>query len=116
MTKNSDRNQSEKDMARDNSLLHRIESCAEILMRAKGLFRDRLIDLNLELGPLREVDFPEGLAPSFLKLVTIVEKNNTGINTGFGHFHDPTPKERDEIAELVLTLYRATIVAETKHN
>ncbi|MEQ9695255.1 hypothetical protein [Shimia sp. SDUM112013] len=100
------------EMGSDTSLQERIENIALLMLRAKGKYRDRLIDISLELTCLRAEDFTEELAPMFIEFADLVEKNRSGISVGFGHFNDPTIKDRERLAELSLDLLKGCAVAE----
>lgn len=106
---------SEQEMARDTSLNERVKNCALYLMRAKGKYRDRLVDISLALMPLRPESFTDEAAPVFQELATLVEKHRTDIQVMFGHFRDPSPAARKKIAELTLELIRLVAIAEEKY-
>ncbi|KIC48098.1 hypothetical protein RA29_18110 [Tateyamaria sp. ANG-S1] len=103
-------------MGADDSLQERVSQACYFLLRSKGKYRDRLVDVSLELDPLRPEDFTSEIGPAFAELLGEIEGLRSGINVGFGHFNDPTPKQKDKIAKLLLQILKACSVAESLYD
>ncbi|MGB7319053.1 MAG: hypothetical protein WBC85_13895 [Planktotalea sp.] len=101
-------------MGEDASLVERVQNSALVLLRAKGKYRDRLIDLALELEALNPRDFSIESSDIFVELIALIEKYRAEFQSNWGSFKDPSPKDRDRIAELVLELVSKCAVAEDK--
>ncbi len=102
-------------MGGDSSLQERGQTSAYYLLRSKGKYRDRLIDIALNLGPLQSRDFTQSASKLFDDLKNEVESLRSGIDIEFGHFNDPTPNAKKRIARLMLELLKACVVAEAKY-
>lgn len=98
---------SDREVANDSSLFHRVRECVVTLMRAKGKYANRLVALAGQLEALRESDFPDAHIPTFRELKGLVEKHRTTVPTPFGHFSSPSPKDREKIARCTIELYDA---------